>query len=112
MEITELLHKAVSDVKSALDSDCIIGTPVVNEYDLTVVPVSRMTIGFAGIGGELDAKSKKDKELPVGGLGGGANIQPLGFLVISGEKVRFVNIEGGDNRWEKYAETVLDFLSK
>lgn len=112
MEITELLHKAVSDVKSALDADCVIGSPVVNEFDLTVVPISRMTIGFAGLGGELDSKSKKEKDLPLGGIGGGANIQPIGFLVISGEKVKFVNIEGGDNKWEKYAETVLDFLSK
>lgn len=113
MEVTELLRDAVGSVKSMLDIDSVIGVPIVNNENVTVIPITKMSIGFAGAGGEMEGKYPKAlKELPIGGIGGGANIQPLGFLVINGERVKFVSVEGGDNKWEKYAETVLDFLSK
>lgn len=113
MEVTELLRDAVSSVKSMLDIDSVIGTPIVNNDDVTVIPITKMSIGFAGAGGEMEGKYPKAiKELPLGGIGGGANIQPLGFLVINGERVKFVNIIGEENKWEKYAESVLSFFSK
>lgn len=113
MEVTELLRDAVNSVKSMLDIDSVIGTPIVNNDDVIVIPITKMSIGFAGAGGEMEGKYPKAcKELPLGGIGGGANIQPLGFLVINGEKVKFVNITGEENKWEKYAEGVLNFFSK
>lgn len=113
MEVTELLRDAVTNVKSMLDIDSVIGTPIVNNDEVVVIPITKMSIGFASAGGEMEGKFPKAlKELPIGGIGGGANIQPLGFLVVSGEKVKFVNVDGGENKWEKYAETVLNFLSK
>lgn len=113
MEVTELLRDAVDRVKSVLDIESVIGAPIVNNDEVTVIPITKMSIGFAGAGGEMEGKQPKSfKELPIGGVGGGANIQPLGFLVINGEKVKFVNVDGGENKWEKYAENVLEFLSK
>lgn len=113
MEVTELLRDAVDRVKSMLDIESVIGTPIVNNDDVTVIPITKMSIGFAGAGGEMEGKSIKPiKELPIGGIGGGANIQPLGFLVINGERVKFVSVDGGENKWEKYAQTIIDFISK
>lgn len=113
MEVTDLLRDAVGGVKTMLDIDSVIGTPIVENQYLTVVPITKMSIGFASAGGELEGKSNKsNKELPLGGIGGGANIQPLGFLVINSDRVKFVSIEGGaENKWEKYAETILNFLA-
>lgn len=113
MEVTELLRDAVNGVKNMLDIDSVIGEPIVNNGFLTVIPVTKMSIGFVGAGGEMEGKFPKiNKELPIGGISGGANIKPLGFLVIADEKVRFINIEEGDNKWEKYISSAIDFLSK
>lgn len=114
MEITDMLKEAVSNVKSILDIDSVIGTPIVNEDNLVVVPITKMSVGFVSLGGEVQGKFEKDlKTLPLGGIGGGANISPQGFLVIDGDKVKFINIDKENGtKWTDYASTVLDFLSR
>lgn len=114
MEVTELLRDAVTSVKSILDIDSVIGTPIVNDENIIVVPITKMSVGFVSLGGELEGKFAKEiKTLPLGGIGGGANISPMGFLVIDGDKVKFVNINKEEgSKWTEYASTVLDFLSR
>ncbi len=114
MEVTDMLKDAVSTVKSILDIDSVIGTPIVNEDDLIVVPITKMSVGFVSLGGELQGKFEKDlKTLPLGGIGGGANIAPQGFLVIDGDKVKFISIDKeNSSKWTDYANMVLDFLSR
>lgn len=113
MEITELLRDATDNVKQILDIESVIGKPIINA-GVIVIPITRMSVGFASAGGELEGKLPKNlKELPVGGLGGGANIQPLGFLVIENNSVRFINIGDtrGVNSWEKLIDVVLNAMS-
>ncbi|MGN1042738.1 MAG: GerW family sporulation protein [Christensenellales bacterium] len=113
MEVTELLRDAVSGVKNMLDVESVIGEPIYSNDSVTVIPITKMSIGFACAGGEIEGKFPKiNKELPAGGIGGGANIKPLGFLVVCEDKVKFLSVEEGDNKWEKYVSGVLDFLSK
>ncbi len=113
MEVTKLLTEAVDGIKNMLDVDSVIGEPIVSNGYVSVIPITKMSIGFSSIGGEMEGKFPKiNKELPIGGIGGGANIKPLGFLVVSQEKVKFINIEEGDNKWEKYVSTIMNFLSE
>lgn len=112
MEVTELLKDAVSGVKNMLDIESVIGNPIVSD-GVTVIPITKMSIGFACAGGEIEGKFPKiNKELPAGGIGGGANIKPLGFLILENDRVKFLSIEQGEDKWEKYVSGVLDFLSK
>lgn len=112
MEVTELLKDAVSGVKNMLDIESVIGNPIVSD-GVTVIPITKMSVGFACAGGEIEGKFPKiNKELPVGGIGGGANIKPLGFLILESDRVKFLSIEQGEDKWEKYVSGVLDFLSK
>ncbi len=112
MEVTELLKDAVSGVKNMLDIESVIGNPIVSD-GVTVIPITKMSVGFACAGGEIEGKFPKiNKELPAGGIGGGANIKPLGFLILENDRVKFLSIEQGEDKWEKYVSGVLDFLSK
>ncbi|MCI5791167.1 MAG: hypothetical protein MR239_04720 [Clostridiales bacterium] len=112
MEVTELLKDAVSGVKNMLDIESVIGNPIVSD-GVTVIPITKMSVGFACAGGEIEGKFPKiNKELPAGGIGGGANIKPLGFLILESDRVKFLSIEQGEDKWEKYVSGVLDFLSK
>lgn len=112
MEVTELLKDAVSGVKNMLDIESVIGNPIVSD-GVTVIPITKMSVGFACAGGEIEGKFPKiNKELPAGGIGGGANIKPLGFLILESDRVKFLSIEQGEDKWEKYVSSVLDFLSK
>ena len=112
MEVTDLLKDAVSGVKNMLDIESVIGNPIVSD-GVTVIPITKMSVGFACAGGEIEGKFPKiNKELPAGGIGGGANIKPLGFLILESDRVKFLSIEQGEDKWEKYVSGVLDFLSK
>ena len=112
MEVTELLKDAVSGVKNMLDIESVIGNPIVSD-GVTVIPITKMSVGFACAGREIEGKFPKiNKELPAGGIGGGANIKPLGFLILESDRVKFLSIEQGEDKWEKYVSGVLDFLSK
>ena len=112
MEVTELLKDAVSGVKNMLDIESVIGNPIVSD-GVTVIPITKMSVGFACAGGEIEGKFPKiNKELPAGGIGGGANIKPLGFIILESDLVKFLSIEQGEDKWEKYVSGVLDFLSK
>lgn len=111
MEITELLKDVFDGMKKSLDADAVIGTPIASEF-VTVIPVSKMTVGFASGGAELDGKNPaKKKDAPIGGVGGGASVYPLGFLVMDGENVKFIKTEGGD-KWNDCLESIMELFSR
>ncbi len=107
MEITQLLNDALSGVQSVMNVSRIIGEPMETET-CTILPVTKMTLGFACGGGEWEGKSVKNKDLPYGGIGGGADIIPIGFLVLTKNSVQFVKTE---ETWEKSIEKVFKFFS-
>ena len=55
METMELLKEVLTGVEKTLDSDSVIGKPITNDL-ITVIPVSKMTVGFGSGGGELESK--------------------------------------------------------
>lgn len=111
MEITELLKDVFDGIKTSLDADAVIGKPIVSDF-ITVVPVSKMTVGFASGGGEVNGKnSVRKNDFPIGGVGGGATVCPLGFLVMDGDNVKFIKTEGGD-KWNDCIESVMELFSR
>ena len=113
MEITEVLNNVLEKIKTTLDAESVIGAPIVNNEYVRVIPITRMSLGFAGLGGEIEGKKfKPDKDLPLGGIGAGADIRPVGFLVVNGERVRFIGVEEGGIGLDKCLENVRDYLLK
>ena len=112
METIDVLKEVLGGVEKTLDTDSVIGSPIDNG-NVTVIPVSKKTVGFGSGGGEMESnKTLKKKEFPLGAVGGGASIQPLGFLVLDGFEVRFIKTSGGE-KWNEQIESVLDlFLQK
>ncbi len=109
MEITELIKDAVSGVKSVLDVNRVIGEPI-HCGTATILPVTKMLICFASGGGEMEGKLLKTKELPVGGVGGGANIFPIGFLIVTESSVKYMKTEGME-KWSDCLEKIVNHLA-
>ncbi len=109
MEITTLLREAVGSVRSVLDVNRVIGEPI-SAGTATILPITKMTIGFASGGGEVEGKSVKNKELPVGCVGGGANIFPIGFLIITQTSVKYLKTEETEV-WSDLLQKVVGSLS-
>ena len=95
--ITDLISSAVDKIKTIVDSSTIIGESIVTPDDTTIIPISKVTVGFVVGGGEyadLSARRVANHFPMSGGSSGGMSVSPVGFLIIkqSGD-VDFVNVE-------------------
>lgn len=79
--VSEILGISMEKVKEMADVNSVIGEPIKLDDGTTIIPVSKVSYGFASGGSDLP--SKYEKNLFGGGAGAGVSIKPEGFLVIS-----------------------------
>ena len=79
---------SIDKIKEMVDVNTVIGEPMVLSDGMTLIPVSRVSYGFASGGSDLPTKG--NQELFGGGGGAGINITPIAFLVVNEGNVRVV----------------------
>ncbi|MBQ8623467.1 MAG: sporulation protein YtfJ [Oscillospiraceae bacterium] len=75
-----LVKTAIEKIKEMVDVETVIGNPITAPNGTVIIPVSKISVGFASGGSDLPNKNAKD--LFGGGTGGGLTIQPLAFITI------------------------------
>ena len=90
--IQGLMNVTMDKVRQMVDSNTIVGKPITTEDGTTILPVSKVSFGFASAGTDFDGKNAANKDLFGGGSGAGVNIQPVAFLVIKDGTVRMINV--------------------
>lgn len=75
-----LVRTAIEKIKEMVDTETIIGTPIVTGNGTTIIPVSKVSVGFGSGGSDLPTKQSRD--FFGGGAGGGVSIQPIAFITI------------------------------
>ena len=103
-----MINISLEKVKGMVDSNSVIGSPIFTPDGTTIIPVSKVSIGF-GCGGS-DFPSASPKEMFGGGTGGGVTIQPVAFLVLKGESVRMIQLADKNNVVERVANMVPDAI--
>ena len=96
--IDGLMETAMESLKAMVDVNTILGDPVETPDGNIIVPVSRVSFGFAAGGTEFESKNddKSDGELPFGGgSGGGISLNPVAFLVVGNNQVRLLPVDNG-----------------
>ncbi len=106
-----ILATAIDRIKEMVDCQTIIGETIDAGDGIKIIPISKVTYGFAS--GGSDFPTKTSKELFGGGGGAGVTISPVGFLVIkNGEvSVKYVS-EGADSQAERIISMVPDVVNK
>jgi sporulation protein YtfJ len=96
--IEVLMKTAMESIKEMVDVNTIVGDPVETPDGTIIIPISRLTCGFAAGGGEYTGSSgdeKNNEYVPFGGgSGGGISVQPMGFLVVGAGQVRLLPVDG------------------
>ena len=95
--VNDLISSAVDKIKTLVDSGTIVGDKVETEDGTTIIPISKVTVGFVVGGGEyadLSARRVSNHFPMSGGSSGGMSVSPVGFLIIKKDgEVDFVNVE-------------------
>lgn len=105
-----ILSTTIEKVRQLVDVSTIIGEPLVLSDEITVIPVSKVTYGFAS--GGSDFPSKTGKELFGGGGGAGITINPVAFLVLKNGEVTLKHITSNDNAAERIVNMVPEVVDK
>lgn len=102
--IEGLMLTAMSSIQDMVDVNTIIGEPIETSNNIVIIPISKVSFGFAAGGSEfneetIDEYIKKEKEEQVqyklpfgGGSGAGVSINPVAFLVIQEESVKLLPV--------------------
>ena len=87
--IQGLMGVTIEKIRDMVDTSTIIGDPIHVDDTTTIIPVSRVTFGFAS--GGSDVAPQSSKQMFGGGTGAGVSVTPVAFLV-SGGNVRTVQL--------------------
>ena len=80
--LKDMISHSLDQVRTIIDADTVLGKELVTASGVSIVPISRVSIGFAS--GGLDLPSKGPNQPNFGGGGGtGVSVSPIGFLIVS-----------------------------
>ncbi|MBE6819735.1 MAG: sporulation protein YtfJ [Ruminococcaceae bacterium] len=105
-----ILGTSIEKIKDLVDVSTIIGDPIKISETLQIIPVSKVTYGFAS--GGTDFPSKNNQELFGGGGGAGITISPVAFLVVNNGSVSVKYINAAEGSVERVIGMVPDLVDK
>lgn len=108
--IEGLMDVTLEKIKSMVDSNTIIGNPINMPDGTLILPVSKVSFGFAT--GGADFPSKTSKQLFGGGGGAGVSISPIAFLVVRGNSVRMLQLADTSNSVDRAIGMMPEMVDK
>lgn len=110
--IDVMLDTTMEKIKEMADADAVVGKPIVAADGTTVIPISKVSYGFASGGSDFPAKSQPEKEFFGGGAGAGITITPIAFLSVHNGDVKLVQVEPFDGSVDRIIQMVPDVVDK
>ncbi len=105
--IEGLMATTLENIKKMVDVDTIIGNPITTQNGVTIIPVSKLSYGFASGGSDF---GKQTKDLFGGGSGAGISVIPQAFLVINGNDVKLLQMSTSNNTADKAVNMIPEIL--
>ena len=110
--IQNLMNVTMDKIRQMVDSNTIVGKPITTDDGTTILPVSKVSFGFASAGTDFDGKNAANKDLFGGGSGAGVNIQPVAFLVVKDGCVRTIQLSDGNNTVDRALTMIPELVEK
>lgn len=115
--IENLMMTAMSSLRDMIDVNTIVGDLVETQEGTSIIPISKVTFGFAAGGSEFNSKATSKEnpnpKLPFGGgSGAGVNISPTAFLVVTGDVVKLLTLDSNNTALDRIIDLAPDVLNK
>ncbi len=102
--VQSLMGVSIEKIKEMVDVNTVIGNPITTPDGTTLIPISRISIGFVSGGSDLPSKTTSD--LFGGGSGAGINITPIAFLVVSAGDVRILHMASHPDTYDRLIDMI------
>lgn len=100
--IDSLMETAMSSIKQIVNVNTILGDPIESPDGNVIIPVSRVSMGFAAGGTEYEPEGKSAHSFPFGGgSGAGISVNPVAFMVVGRGETRLLPIHGNGALYER-----------
>ena len=111
--LPNMLENTMAKIREMVDANSVVGEAI-TAGDVTIVPISKISIGFGGGGSEFPTKNPAGQDYPFGGgVGAGVKVTPIAFMVIKDGSVRMLPVaEPANTTADRIVEMVPDTLDK
>lgn len=116
-KIQDIIKTSLENIRSMIDANTVIGNPINTESGTTIIPISKVSMGFASGGLDYNGKIVKPTPAPTGaqnfggGGGTGLSVVPVGFLVVGADgSVSMINV--GDKVPSDPVEQIIDLVER
>lgn len=112
--LPNMMENTIAKIREMVDVNSVVGQPITTPDGVTIIPVSKVSVGVAGGGSDFVSKNVNKQENPFGGgAGGGVKVTPIAFLIIKDGNVRMMPVAAPANTTaDRIVEQVPDVLDK
>ena len=112
--LPNMLDNTISKIREMVDVNSVIGTPITTPDGVTIIPVSKVSVGFGGGGSDFVSKHPNKQDNPFGGgAGAGVNVTPIAFLIVKDGNVRMLPVAApASTTADRVVDLVPEFLDK
>ena len=107
--LSDLMRSTMDKIREMADTNTIVGQPITTPDGVTLIPISRVSMGFGCGGADYGKTQPKDFG---GGSGAGVTIQPVAFLTVYQGEVRLVSVDNNGSTAEGIVGMIPDVLQK
>lgn len=112
--LPNMLENTIAKVREMVEANSVVGEPIVTADGVTIIPISKISVGLGGGGSDFVSKNPNQRENPFGGgVGAGVKVTPVAFLIIKEGNVRMLPVATPANTTaDRLVEMVPDALDK
>lgn len=110
--IEGMMDTTLEKIKQMVDVNSVIGDAITTADGTVIVPISKVSYGFASAGSDLPAKQQTEKQLFGGGTGAAVTINPIAFLTISNGSVKLLRVDPGNTSVDRIIDMAPDLIEK
>lgn len=113
-KLPNMLDNTITKIREMVDVDAVVGEAITTPDGITIIPISKVSVGFGGGGSDYVSKHVNKHENPFGGgVCAGIKVTPTAFLVIKDGTVRVLPVsEPANTTVDRLVEMIPDTLDK
>ena len=112
--LPNMLENTIAKIREMVDANSVVGDPITTADGVTIIPISKVSIGLGGGGSDFVSRHVNHQDNPFGGgVGAGIKVTPVAFLIVKEGHVRMLPVAAPANTTaDRLVEMVPDTLDK